>query len=215
MKAINLNTLYMKLKRQLLLLESYSEIKNLTSIIKYCRLKPYSYFFEQKSNQLILYRWWFDEFGNSFTINKKKRISIKYNDLSLDRNKISSTDIYYGLPLDKISKMSKLVFICAGKDEDMLEDCFFISYLGIDNYLRTYLYMFGELNQVSSLLLGIANLKYIARNSDIKYFQELRKKENIVYPCKDARVWLSFNPPSEEFLKIIGKTHNAVFLLTQ
>lgn len=215
MKAISLDTLFMKLRRQILLAESYSEIKNLAFIIKSCRLKPYSYFFEAKSSKLILYKWWFDEYGNSLRILKKQRLKITYNDLALNKDKISSTDLYYGLPLDKISRMSKLVFICAGRDEDMLEDCFFISYLGIDNYLRTYLYMFGELTQVSSLLLGIANLKAIAKNVDIKYFQELKKKENIVLPCQDARVWLSYNPPSEEFLKIIEKQHEAVFLLTQ
>jgi hypothetical protein len=215
MKAISIDTLYLILDKQISLAESYSEITNLSNIIKMCRLKPYSYFFESKSKNLLLYKSWFDEFGNSLKIIKRDRVKIIYNDLNLDRKNISSTDLYYGLSVDKIAKMSKLLFICAGKDDDLIDDCFFISYLGIDDYLRTYLYMYGELKQVSSLFLGLANLKLIAKNLDIKYFKELKKKENIAYPCVEAKAWLSYNPPSQDFLSILESSNEAVFLLTE
>jgi hypothetical protein len=211
MKSPSLNSIYDKLKKHILLVESYTELKQLSFIIKACRLKPFSYFFEEKKSKLILYRWWFDEFGNSFKIVKNKQCKIIYNDLSLDLSKIACTDLYYGLSLEQIAKMSKLFFICAGKDEDTLNNVFLISFLGIDDYLRTFLYMYGEWQQVSSLYLGLGNLKAIGKNLDIKYFLKLNKKENIVLPCIQGEAWLTYLPANNDFLRTLEKQYDFNF----
>jgi len=206
MKSPSLDTLYYQLNKHMLLAQSYTEINELFFIIKSCRLKPYSYVFEDRSPKLILHRWWFDEFGNSFKITTNKRIKIIYNDLALDKDSIICTDLYYGFSIEKVAKISKLGYFCWGKDEDFQKDCMMVAFLGIDNYLRTYLYTCGEWQQVSPLLLGLKNLKLIGKNKDIKYFQKLPIKENVPIPCNSAEAWLSFLPPHQDFRSKIDST---------
>jgi hypothetical protein len=213
MKSLSLESIYAKLHRNILLAESYTEIPELSFIIKACRLKPFSYFFENKTNKLTLITWWFDEFGNSLKITKNKRLKVIQGDLSLDRSKIICTDLYQGLSIDKTIKMSKCAYFCYGQDEDIYQDCLLVSLLGIDNYLRTYLYMYGDWKRVSPLLIGIKNLKLIARHTDIQYFHEFTIKENTGLPCQEARVWLTCLPAKTEFLKILEKQCSIAFAI--
>lgn len=211
MKSPSLDTLYTQINKHILLAQSYTEINELAFIIKSCRLKPYLYVFEDKDKILKLHKWWFDEFGNSLKIDKNKRIKLTYNDLSLKIDKINSTDLYYGLSINKIAKISKLAHCCFGKDEDLYENCAIITFMGLDNYLRSYMLLYGRWQQISPLLLGIHNLKVIAQNIDIKYFHELKNKENVPAHCISAGAWLTFMPPSKEFLTLLNKQHEAVY----
>lgn len=200
MKSPSIESLYASLDKQIRLAQSYTEIAKLAFLIKACRLKPSEYM-KNRSENIILYRHWVDEFGNSLDI-KKKKLIITLGDLS-NKDPIVYTDIYCGLSIAKISKMSKLMFLSVGKDEDRQEDCCLITFLGVDNYLRSYLYLYDEWLPVSPLMLGVSNLKAIAKNSDIKYFTKLTKKENCVIPCLSARTWLSFMPASSEFIDLV------------
>lgn len=211
MKTQNLDKLYIQLDRHIRLVEAHLEIKGLSSVIKAIRLKPYSYFFTEKTDKLVLFNKWFDEFGNTLEINKKK-IYIKYNDLSLDHNKIISTDLYYGLAINQIVKMSKLAYLIVGKDEDLYQDCYVLTLLGIDNYLRTYVYMYDQWNQVASLLLEIETLITIMHNSDITYFRELDNKEKLPVPCVPTKTWLVSLPASVSFLSQI-KDYNKLTII--
>lgn len=208
MKSPSLDNLYARLDRQIALVESYSEIPSLAFIIKSCRLKPLDYF-ERRSNRLILYRNWFDEFGNSLQLIKKK-VEIRARDVSLDNKYIPCTDLYYGLSIDRIAKMSKLVHLLAGKDTDTHQDCYLISFLGLDNYLRSYMYLYDSWQIVSPLHLGMKNLRQIAKLRDNKYFTELQKIDNSVMPCVGARAWLSFLPASYNFRELIAKEHESL-----
>jgi hypothetical protein len=207
MKSPSLDALYLTLHKHMLLAQSYSEVQELFFIIKTCRLKPYDYVMGERSEKLLLYKWWLDEFSNSLHILKSKRLEIVYNDLNIDRDKIVCTDLYYGLSLDRVAKMSKLVYLCAGKDEDLLEDAFFLTFLGLDNYLRSYMLLHGEWQQVSPLLLGLKNLKLIAHNADIKYFRQFENKEDMPIACASARQWLSFLPLSPSLLTQLDKQY--------
>lgn len=206
MKSPSLDSYYTQIDKIILLAQSYTEIKELSFIIKGCRLKPLHH---NKSYKLILHRDWFDEFGNSFKINKKK-INIIYNDFFLGTERKVCTDLYYGLSIDKIAKISKLLYLCAGKDEDLNEDCFILTFLGIDNYLRSYMFLYNEWQQISPLLLGFENLKIIGKNADIKYFLEFSNKKNMPIPCNLSQAWLTFMPPSDDFLSMLGKQFEAI-----
>jgi hypothetical protein len=210
MKSPSLDKLYAILNKHILLAQSYTEIDGLEFIIKSCRLKPYSYFFEDRDERIILHRHWFDEFGNSIKIDKNKRVRIVYGDLSLDQNKAVCTDLYHGLSMEKVAKMSKLAYLLAGKDEDLYEDCFFLTFLGIDNYLRCYTYLYNEWHQVSPLILGMKHLKNISKNADIKHFLELKNKDNMPVPCISVNEWITLMPPNAEFTAIIEKQHEVV-----
>lgn len=202
MKSPSIDKLYTILDKHVRLTESYTEIKGLANIIKLCRLKPYDYLFGNRSPNLILYKLWVDEFGNSIFIDKKN-ISITYNNLNL--NKTNCTDIYYGLSLEKIVKISKAVIIFFGKEEE--DEFIFLTFLGIDNYFRSYLFEEESFEQVSTLLIGFKNLKIIEHNLDINYFKELKIKENSPLPCQGQQAWLTCLPASSEFISLISK-HN-------
>lgn len=203
MKSYNIDRLYSRIKRHILLAKSFTEIEELEFIIKACRLKPYS-FIANKNSELILHRWWYDEFGNSLKIVKNKRLKLILNDLSIDKNYLVCTDLYYGLSVDKIIKMSKLGFLFFGKEEDLNSNVAMFAFLGIDNHLRCFMYLYDKLTQVSPLYLGIDNLKLIYRHLDIKYFLELKIKNNLPIPCHSGKAWLSYLPYGEDFNKILN-----------
>lgn len=210
MKSPSIDNFYTKLDKQILLAQSYTEVNHLFFVIKACRLKPYSYLFEKRSDKIVLYRHWVDEFGNSLHITTKKRLQLIYNDVSLDRDALVCTDLYHGLSLDKIVRISKLAYLCLGKDEDLYQDCAVVTFLGIDNYLRSYQYLYGEWQAVSPLTIGLRNLKIIGKNRDIKYFHQLDIKENMPIPCISSDQWLTFVPPSQAFLTHMEKGHEYI-----
>src|SRR5574338_1271293 len=203
MKSPSLDKFYTQRDRCILLAQAYTEIKNLFFIIKACRLKPYDYVFS-KEDKFILFRKWFDEFGNLLEITTNKRIKITYNDLSLDRSKIIITDLYYGLSLEKIAKISKLCYVFLGKDEDSFQECVLLAFLGIDNYLRVYI-LEDDWRQVSPLTLGMNNLKFIGANRDIHYFREHAIKENAPIPCVAPEAWLTFMPANRVFSALMER----------
>lgn len=207
MKSPSIERLYAQLNKHILLAQSYTEINELLFIIKACRLKPYSFIFQERNTKLVLHRNWFDEFGNSLRIIKNKKIKITYNDLTLDKDQIVCTDLYYGLSIDRIAKMSKLVSLSVMKEEETYQEQFFITFLGIDNYLRSYINLDGNWLQVSPLCIRMRSLKNIARNVDLKRFRELINKESAPLPCASARTWLSFMPPGREFLQLMTKEY--------
>jgi hypothetical protein len=161
--------------------------------------------FDDRSEKIVLYRWWFDEYGNSLELAKNKRIEIVYNDLRLDRKRLVTTDLYHGLSLDRITKMSKLVHLISGKDEDVYQDCAALTFLGIDEHLRSYLYWYGEWQQVSPLIMGLRSLKTIANHIDIKHYHQLGNKENSAIPCVSGEAWLSYLPASPAFVTDLNK----------
>src|SRR5271166_3032682 len=118
MKTHSLEFLHTKIEKSIRLVQSYTEIPYLGALIRACRLKPYDYVFGNRTETTLLHRCWFDEYGNSLNITRHKKIKLMYGDLHIDRNKIVSTDLYYGLSMDRITKMSRLLYVCAGKDED-------------------------------------------------------------------------------------------------
>lgn len=200
MKSISIENLYNKIHRKILLAESYTEYGDLSFIIKACRLKP-----SDNSISLTLDRKWFDEYGNTLNIVKNKRFKIIENDLSIDKSQLICTDLYDGLPIHKIAKVSKLVYVLTGKDEDFQEEHLIIAFLGIDNYIRVYYIYGGQMAMCSPLNLGMKVLKSIAENKDIRYFTELNNKDLVLFPCTNQRSWISFYPASNKFLETISK----------
>lgn len=205
MKNLLLDSFYNKISKNIQLACKYSEILELSFIIKSCRLKPSKYVFERENflRKIILYKNWFDEFGNALNISANKRQKIIFNDLSILEQKIVSTDLYHGLPINKIYKISKLCLIFIGEDNG---DYCLITFLGLDNYFRTFLYSYGEWQRVSPLLNGFENLKLISKNLDLKTNIEFCNKDNLPNECEKPNSWLSSCPIEEKTLeKIISQ----------
>lgn len=205
MKVKSLNTIYHKLHKHILLAQAFTEVKELSFIIKSCRLKPSDYVFNKKYYSPVkLYDKWFDEFGNTLNI-KSKDISITFNDLSLNRDKIICTDLYYGLSIDKIMKISKFAYFVTERDDD--QEYYIITFLGIDDYLRSYLYFDGELSCVSPLILGLDDLKFMYGEIDIDNFIKI---ENEIGSGISRRAWLSSMPLGSEFLEQLNKCDDTI-----
>ena len=204
MKNPSLNRFYDKIQKSLFVAQGYTELEKLSEIIQTCRLKPPNLLLGGKY-KLQLYREWVDEFGNSLHLLKKKRTEIIYNELKAPR---VSTDLYYGLDLFKIAKISVLSHIVIGYDEDQEQPYILITFLGMDKYLRSYLYMYGEWSYVSPLLLGVVRLQTILKKTDIRYFHELPHKKNNMIPCQAASEWLTYLPASEELLSGLRKRYD-------
>jgi hypothetical protein len=202
---------YHKIKKHILLAVGYTERPDLEFIIRACRLKPLEILKNPSDQEVRLHRHWVDEYFNSLLIIKNKRIRIILNDLSILDCPQTSTDLYVGLPLDKVALMSKLAFLFCGQEKENHNPHYIISFLGLDNYLRTFIYADKEWEQYSSLYLGMPILKFIAKNKDIKYFLEYKQKEKIIYPCNKQAAWLTFWPPHEDFLVLLEKENEEFF----
>ena len=210
MKNYSIDYLYSKIDKHILLVQSYTEINALSFIIKSCRLKPYDLLSKNKDYTLSIYNKWCDEFGNSLNIKENKKIQIKLNDLFVNKNNINCTDLYYGISLNKVAKLSKLVYIFSGIDEDIHHEYNFVAFLGIDNYLRCFMYLYDEWSIISPLYLGLDILKNIYDHLDIKYFLSLKNKNNFIMPCLRSSSWISSLPPKEDFIYLLNKETNLI-----
>lgn len=212
-RIVGIDTFYLKIKKTILFVKGYTENKYLAFIIQMCRLKPYNILINGYDEKITLHRKWVDEKGNSLKIIKNKRIRIILNDLSIDRKKLTSTDLYEGLAIDKIASMSRCAFILQGKEEESYKTHVVISFLGIDNYLRTFVYEDGLWIQFPSLYLGMKVLKYMAIYHDIRYFKNLGLKETVIYPCTKQQTWLTCWPPGKDFVSLMEEQDNPVLEL--
>lgn len=203
MKSQSLDLLYVDLDRHIRLVESYTEVEGLAFVLRAARLKPHTFLFEKREDNLVLYYKWCDEFGNLLRINNDKSIDILNGDLSLSKGKIICTDLYAGLTLDKIAKISKLVHVCFGTTE-LLDNFVFLTFLGLDNYLRCFFYH-EEWQMVSPLMLGINNLLFIAKHRDAQYYTHRENKDCAPIPCFEAQDWVSNLPPETTFLSSLNK----------
>jgi hypothetical protein len=202
---------YQKINSEVNLVSSYLEDKIIKEIIIKCRLKPYQYN-AQFGRKLILRRHWVDEFGNSLLLEGNK-IKIIENNLSINQEEIKNTDLYQGLEIDKIAKISKLAHLYYGKDEDALEDCLIVTFLGIDNYLRTFCWYQFEWQRFSPLSLGIKNLKKIIENEDIKLFKKINSSETVIYPCLKKEEWILSLPMHKFFWEETELTKKQLYFL--
>jgi hypothetical protein len=196
---------FASIKTSLQLLEVSSEIKNLSKIIKACRLQSSSLL---KTGNLLSSQFiedWHDEFNCSFKINKSdKSIEIKLN--NLDKNVIYNYDIYSGLSLKNVTKISKSIYLFVGQDDG--EIISYISFLGIDDYLRSYFYD-GIWKRCSSLIMGMDLLKVMFERHE--NFKKLPSNYNIDVGCETGRSWLCLLPASTRLVDELKNVHGVDF----
>jgi hypothetical protein len=179
-------------------------MQGLSFIIKSCRLKPFTYVFEEKSKRLNLYRKWFDEFGNLLNINNDRTVSIVLHPPSLQKSGIINTDLYAGLSVGKITKISRSIHLCHGSTE-LSKNFWFLTLLGTDNYLRTY-FSYEDTNlAVSPLLLGLNNLHDIFQHQNANYLAHWNDKKRSPIACQSFQSWISPSPLSVDFIPSIRK----------
>lgn len=209
MRNYSIDTLHYKLRRHILLVKSFTEKPYMEWLIRSCRLKPYDFIFNERNKTLKLFNLWFDEFGNTLEILKNKNIKIIFNNLKINKQKVICTDLYYNLSLEKIKKISKLLMIIKAKDIDLHKECYMACFLGIDNYLRCYIYENDMWTKISPLSIGINNLKLLYQHLDIKYYVSVKNKK-IFMPCQAHTTWISSLPASQDFLSTLDRQTNII-----
>ena len=207
LQSSNIESIHATLDRHIRLIAAYSEMPELNFIIRSARLKPY-HFLKKYNPKLKLYDWWIDEYGNSLTISKNKKIEITLNDLRIDRSSLTCTDLYQHIGIDKVVRISKLLYYSKGIEEDFNSECISLNFLGIDNFLRNYIYIYDKWEQYSSLVLGSDTLKNIANNQDIKIFTKLKSKISAPYTCTDTESWIGLLPATKEFVGLIREKND-------
>lgn len=212
MTSINIERFYDTFEKHVILTSAYTDKKHLGSILMMCRMKPYDIIFGSFTKKVILYRRWIDEYGNSLKIQKDKKVMVRLNDLTIDKSKITQTDLYGQVSMEQTARISKLVYFLNGRDEDQHGQHTVLSFLGIDNFLRTFVFIFGEWRRYPSIFLGMQALTDIATNSDVKYYKELKGKKAIIYPCDVQKSWISYWP-CKDFVSILRDQNESVLSL--
>jgi hypothetical protein len=203
MRARNLDTIYVGIRKCIALVKGHTEIEGIDTLFKMCRLRPYKMVKINKrtvSEKINLYRWWIDEYGNSLRL-KGKEPEIVFDDLAINRERLNCTDLYNGLPLHKVFLMSKSMLLLMGKEKGSYQDVCAVSLLGIDDYLRTFVLLDGHWRKFPSLYLGVSLLLHIAGDGKEGAWEEIKieaAEETIIVPCVQQRAWLSSLPVPEE-----------------
>lgn len=219
-KNFVLEKFHLEIDSHINLAGKFVENEILPFILKSCRMKPRKMVenktaFSQRKN-LTLQKEWIDEWGNSLKLEKnknvQKRIEIVIDDLSLNLEDLSCTDLFFGLSMEKVQKMSQWVMIHAGIDEDFLEPCFFFNFLGLDGFFRSFVFFGGEWKKVSALMMGESGFRNFTRvrekieKGESSFFQIHQAPEkSMPVPCVRVDQWLSSLPVQEEFLDQLKK----------
>jgi hypothetical protein len=201
MRARNLDSIYVGIEKCINLVEGYTEIEGIGALIKMCRLKPYKMAKINKKNLtgIKLHRWWIDEDGNSLRL-EGKQPKIVFNDLAINRERLNCTDLYAGLPIHKVYRMSQSMLLLVGKEKGSHQDVCAIALRGIDDYLRTFVLLDGRWSKFPSLYLGLPLLLQIANGDDLGAWKEVkvRAKEMAIVPCLSQQAWLTSLPVVDE-----------------
>jgi hypothetical protein len=184
----NLDNYYLTIDSKLRIVGAHMEDNDITFLLTMCRLKPH-----QENKDSKLQRWWVDEWGNSLkirTINQYKQLHIILQDDALKSFIPTCNDLYRCLTLDKMVKMSKLLYLLIGKD-DQHRDHAVIASLGIDGFLRVFTLIKGYWHNVSPLSLGSRTLHWIAHRREGKRpIYTSSSSGKVILPCLSQRVWL-------------------------
>jgi len=170
---------------------SFLQDKAIYDMIMFCDITPT----KAKPKVLNPVISWTDSFGCSISFNKK---TITYSNLEKPINQ----DMYSGLSLEKILKITDKICIVKGIDEDYLKPFIYYNCLCVDNKIRSYLIYNDNLYKTSPLYLGYDNLYEFVRNKNIIHWYS--KDSDIFIPCINQKIYYSSYPLPEAVLKELG-----------
>ncbi len=204
----NLIQFYNKIKKHIAFASINMNDASIDFIIKCCRLKPYNLLFNKSKFSYSFYieNKWIDEFGNSIYFTKNKKIKVKINDLQIDKSQLINTDMFFAQSIKTTAKNSKIVCVVIGKDEDTNSEYYQLLFLGNDNFLRGYYYIYGRWHRnISPLEFGIKTIRYMAVNLNIKTFAKLPKIIKPIFACSKYDVYIGALPAQKTFANLINR----------
>ena len=180
--------------------------KWLPFVIKMCRLKPEAFVVKRRiliPEPTKIFRRWVDEYGKCLEIEDGYQ-TIKVEPWNNSRAQLINTDLYACLPLDKIAKMSKLLYLRTETNRNSQQ--LTLAFLGIDNFMRTY--RWNEIEKgwdwISPLELDLRSLVFIAAKSEVTNYYSKLPIPKLTKRTKQE-VWLSSWPPHSEFVPTLNQ----------
>lgn len=217
-KIHNIESFYAAIEPSLKFAGVYVKKQWLPFAIKMCRLKPQSFVISKSftiPKRARLFTRWIDEYGNCLKLEKthRQKLAVSYDVPLIDPKQLVITDLYACLPLDKVAKMSKLLYFRSGLDANQVPQIV-LAFLGIDNFLRTFKLIDGVWMSAAPLELGCYVLEQMSIKSEMQnnYTKVLiNKLPN--WPCTNQVSWLSSWYPSSEFVSILKQYSQVVDIL--
>jgi hypothetical protein len=163
-------------------LEKFTGINKLTDMFLACNIRP-----SIKKNGFQYH--WRDDYNNTIEVVKKK-LKVTYNDINISAD---PKDQYLHLPIEKVSRISEIVYFLE------LNNTYIISFLGIDNILRTFIKE-NTWERIPSLMLGLDAIKDIIEYNDIISFIKL-EPHNGYFPFENGKAWISCNPIPDDLIQ--------------
>jgi hypothetical protein len=184
----DLETFYKRIDGQVKLVAAYTENPSLYTIIKACRLKPYSVYKNGFKYATTLERHWVDEFGITLKLDKKECRILSSEDV------LSSTDLFYGIDTTTLLKTSRAALFAAGKRD------YIILSLGQDDYLRCHAFT-DKVHIISPLLLGLKTLNQFYNNINNGFVNVIDKTSlDLIYKIEIEKCVASIMPPNQNIL---------------
>jgi hypothetical protein len=171
---------------------SYLEDKTVAEIIMYCNLEPKRErsYFEFKPNSS-----WVDSYGCQIYLKKNKK-EVLFTNINL----INNYDIYAGLNLDQLLKITDKICIVKGIDEDFNKEFVYYNCLCVDKKIRSYLVYNEKIYKTSPLYLGYEALYEFIKNKNIIHWYS--KESNIFIPCLNQKIYYSCYPLPKDLLEV-------------
>lgn len=162
MHNFSLDQYHRRIHKKIEMVGAFLEDPYLPKIIRSCRLKPITVFFNDYSPKKLLESIWVDELGAYLLNIEKKNIQVRENKIEIPKH---CTDIFRHESISFLVTHSK--FACVGLLPET--DCFVLLLGGTDNYFRCYTHFNKSLKIASPLIIGLKLLKRCVR---------FKKKEN-------------------------------------
>lgn len=156
MKNTDIENLHRKIDGHIKLITAYTGEKYLPQMIRSFRLKPNSCFDAGFDYETRLERCWCDEFGSSIRL-EDKRLKIVLNDLKINKNANTTTDLYYGRSMFATANNSKFALIATGEYD-------FIALYGTDDFVRAFIRCEDKWIRISPLVMGLKTAKIMFAN---------------------------------------------------
>ena len=195
--AYNVNNyidMYNKLEKCVQLFSIKNNCPDFSKIVYSCKLLPSNIKKQIIPKNATMYNEWYDEYNSSIYYCSK--LKVKQNNITVPTH---SSDLYRNLPIEKMAKLSVAFYLCITQEEELKNEFFIVSLLGLDNHIRSYMYYDNSWINISTLSIGVNNIISLINYKTSMY---------VVIPDTDKPVYI----PNVDKIQLIDKLPAQVYV---
>lgn len=164
-----------------------------TDMLNFCNLEP----------DIIKYKYkfvpnWSDHFGYTVSFENKKDPKILFT--RIDKN--LNTDLYSGLNLNQILKITDKICIVKGNDSVLNKNITIYVCLCVDNKIRSFIDYNDKIEKISPLIIGYKNLYEFIKNKNTIHWITSTNNE-IEINLENVRIYYSIYPIPKDLNDIL------------